>query len=29
MLKGKRGVSGGFNFRTCSILEQYAEDFHG
>ena len=29
MLKGEREVSGEFNFRICSILEKYTENFHG
>ena len=29
MLKGEREVSGEFNFRICSVLEKYTENFHG
>ena len=29
MLKGEREVSGKFNFRICSILEKFTENFHG
>ena len=29
MLKREREVSGEFNFRICSILEKYTENFHG
>ena len=29
MLKGEREVSGEFNFRICSVLERYTENFQG